>query len=466
MKMRAPGMTLMKMPVFTWNILVTNVLIMLSFPVLTVTLALLTMDRYLGMHFFTNGMGGNMMLYPNLFWIWGHPEVYIVILPAFGMFSEIVSTFSQKRLFGYHTMVYATCAIAVLSFAVWLHHFFTMGAGSNVNAVFGIATMIIAVPTGVKIFNWLFTMYRGRLQLTTPILWTLAFIAYFSIGGMTGVLLAVPPADFVLHNSEFLIAHFHNMLIPGALFGYFAGYAYWFPKMFGFRLDEKWGKRAFWGWVIGFGLAFMPLYALGFMGMPRRLEHYTNPTWHSLLEVAMVGTVFILAAIIMQGIQLFVSIKNRAALRDPTGDPWNGHTLEWSLSSPPAFYNFAVTPTIEELDAFTDMKEKGIAYQRPAKYEDIHMPKNTSIGFIIGVLAFLFGFAMIWHIWWLALAGALGMLISVLVRASSDDVDYYVPAAEVERIENERFRQIEASIKTPPTPYAGAVLPPNFAHQV
>jgi len=275
----------------------------------------------------------------------------------------------------------------------------------------------------------------------------------------------VPPADFVLHNSEFLVAHFHNMLIPGALFGYFAGYAYWFPKMFGFRLDEKWGKRAFWAWVVGFGLAFMPLYALGFMGMPRRLDHYTNPAWQPLLEVAMVGTVLVLAGIILQGIQLFVSIRNRDALRDATGDPWNGHTLEWSLSSPPPFYNFAITPTVEELDAFADMKEKGVAYRRPAQYEDIHMPKNTSIGFIIGMFAFAFGFAMIWHIWWLAIAGALGMLVSVLVRASSEDTDYYVKAAEVERIENAHFRALESSSKAPPVPFSGTVVPPTFAHQ-
>lgn len=465
MKMRAPGMTLMKLPVFSWTILVTNVLIMLSFPILTVTLALLTLDRYFGMHFFTNGMGGNMMMYPNLFWIWGHPEVYIIILPAFGMFSEVVSTFAQKRLFGYKSMVYATAAIGVLSFTVWLHHFFTMGAGANVNAFFGITTMIIAVPTGVKIFNWLFTMYRGRVQMTTPILWTLAFIIYFSIGGMTGVLLSVPPADFVLHNSEFLIAHFHNMLIPGALFGYFAGYTYWFPKMFGFRLDETWGKRAFWAWSVGFGVAFMPLYALGFMGMPRRLEYIDNPVWHSLLQVAMVGTVLILLGILMQGIQLYVSIRNREALRDTTGDPWNAHTLEWATSSPPAFYNFAVTPVVEELDAFTDMKEKGKAYQRPSSYAEIHMPKNTSLGLVIGALAFVFGFAMVWHIWWLGAIGAIGMIATVMLRASMTDLDYYVPVAEVERIENARFKQLQSSTKAAEVSDSDSVLPGKLAHQ-
>ena len=461
-KMRAPGMTYMKMPVFTWAIFVTTALIMMAFPVLTVTLGLLTLDRYLGMHFFTNNLGGNLMMFPNLFWIWGHPEVYIVILPAFGMFSEVVATFSQKRLFGYHSMIYASIAIGVLSFAVWLHHFFTIGAGADVNAFFGIATMIIAVPTGVKIFNWLFTMYRGRVQFTTPVLWTLAFIVTFTIGGMTGVLMSVPAADFVLHNSEFLVAHFHNMLIPGALFGYFAGYAYWFPKAFGFRLDEKWGKRAFWAWAIGFLVAFMPLYALGFMGMPRRLSHYDNPAWQPYLEVAAAGAAIIFVGIVCQVMQLIVSIKNRAALRDVTGDPWNGHTLEWAVASPPPFYNFAEIPVVHDLDAFTDMKEKGIAYQRPAKYRDIHMPRNTPAGFIIGMFAFSFGFAMIWYIWWLALASAFGMLITLIVRSLNDNVDYYVPAAEVERIENEHHRQMAdagaTGVNAEPAPY--------FAHQV
>ncbi|MDE1943092.1 MAG: cytochrome o ubiquinol oxidase subunit I [Betaproteobacteria bacterium] len=444
LRMRAPGMTMMKLPVFSWTILVTNVLIMLSFPVLTVALALLTLDRYLGMHFFTSDLGGNQMMFLNLFWIWGHPEVYIVILPAFGMFSEVVSTFSGKRLFGYHSMVYATVAIAVLSFVVWLHHFFTMGAGANVNAFFGIATMVIAVPTGVKVFNWLFTMYKGRVEFTTPVLWTLGFIITFCIGGMTGVLLSVPPADFVLHNSEFLVAHFHNMLIPGALFGYFAGYAFWFPKAFGFRLDEKWGKRAFWLWLVGFYLAFMPLYALGFMGMPRRLVHYNNPAWQPYLLVAAAGTLVILAAIVCQAVQLVVSIRNREALRDVTGDPWNGRTLEWAVASPPPFYNFAHIPHVQSLDAFTDMKDRGVAYEVPASYQDIHMPRNTAVGVVLGGIAFAFGFSMIWHIWWLALGAAVGALGALVLRSADDSVDYILPAQDVARMERER-RQLLAA---------------------
>ena len=445
LKLRAPGMNLMRMPIFVWTALCSSVLMLFSFPVLTAALSMVTLDRYLGMHFFSNDFGGNMMMYANLFWIWGHPEVYIVVLPAFGIYSEVAATFSSKRLFGYTSMVYATAAIMVLSFSVWVHHFFTMGATPNVNIFFGVATMIIAVPTGVKIFNWLFTMYRGRVRFTTPMLWTLGFITTFAIGGMTGVLLAAPPADFVLHNSLFLVAHFHNVLIPGALFGYLAGYSYWFPKAIGFPLDEKWGKRAFWSWLIGFYLSFIPLYILGFMGMPRRMAHYDNPAWQPYLIIAAVGAVVILLAAVCQIIQLIVSIKARQSTRDLTGDPWDGRTLEWATASPPAVYNFAVVPVVHDIDAFTDMKEKSIAYSKPVHYEDIHMPKNSACGVIIGILAFIFGFAMIWHIWWLALAGVFGILITVIARASDDDSHYTITAAEVEVLENENLRHMLAA---------------------
>jgi cytochrome o ubiquinol oxidase subunit I len=450
LKMRAPGMTLMRMPMFVWTTFVTNVLMIFAFPVLTVALALVTLDRYLGMHFFTNSLGGNMMMYANLFWIWGHPEVYIVVLPAFGIFSEVVATFSGKRLFGYTSLVYASVAIMVLSFSVWVHHFFTMGAGPDVNVFFGISTMMIAVPTGVKIFNWLFTMYRGRIRFTTPMYWTLGFLTTFAIGGMSGVLMSVPPADYVVHNSLFLIAHFHNVLIPGALFGFFAGYSYWFPKAIGFRLVEKWGKYAFWCWLIGFYLAFMPLYVLGFMGMPRRMEHYGNQDWQPYLLIAAGGVAVILMGIIFQMIQLVVSIKQRHATRDMTGDPWDGRTLEWATSSPPAVYNFAIPPVVHDIDAFQDMKEQGIAYKQPDQYHNIHIPKNAANGFIIGVSAFVFGFAMIWYIWWLAILGALGMLSTVIARSTDDDMHYILSAAEVERIENQRYRQLTtAAAKRP-----------------
>ena len=442
LRMRAPGMTLMRMPMFVWTTFFTFVLMAFAFPVLTVALGLLTLDRYLGMHFFTNALGGNIMMYVNLFWIWGHPEVYIVILPAFGVFSEVVATFSGKRLFGYRSMVYATAAIMVLSFSVWVHHFFTMGAGPDVNIFFGLTTMMIAIPTGVKIFNWLFTMFRGRIRFTTPMYWTLGFIATFAVGGMAGVLLSVPPADYVLHNSLFLIAHFHTMLIPGSLFGFFAGYTYWFPKAFGFPLNEKLGKWAFWAWLIGFDLAFVPLYVLGLMGMPRRMEHYANPAWQPYLIVAAGGVAVILIGILLQLIQLAVSIRQRHATRDLTGDPWNGRTLEWATASPPAVYNFAKTPVVHDIDAFMDMKEKGIAYRQPDRYHDIHMPKNTAKGLINGALVFVFGFAMVWYVWWLAILSVLGIIFTLIVRASDDDTDYIVPADEVERIENRRFRQL------------------------
>ena len=331
-KMRAPGMTLMKMPIFTWTALVTNVLIVAAFPVLTATLALLGADRYLDTHFFTNDGGGNAMFYVNLIWIWGHPEVYILILPAFGVFSEIVATFARKKLFGYASMVYATSAIGILSFIVWLHHFFTMGSGANVNAFFGIATMIISIPTGVKVFNWLFTMYKGRIQFKSPMYWTMGFMVTFVIGGMTGVILAIPAVDFVLHNSLFLIAHFHNVIIGGVLFGYVAGLVYWFPKSFGFSLDEKWGKRSFWCWLVGFYLAFMPLYVLGFMGMTRRMQSYENPAWQPWLIVAAIGAVVIAAGIACMLIMIVVSIINRNKNLDLTGDYWGtGRTLELSL---------------------------------------------------------------------------------------------------------------------------------------
>ena len=439
LKRRAPGMTLMRMPMFTWTALCASVLMVFAFPGITVTSALLGLDRTLGMHFFTNDGGGNMMNYANLFWIWGHPEVYILILPAFGIYSEVVATFSGKRLFGYETLVYATAAIAVLSFLVWLHHFFTMGASANVNAFFGLATMVIAVPTGVKIFDWLFTIYRGRVRFSQEMHWTLGFIVTFVIGGVTGVLLAMPPADYLMHNTTFLVAHFHNMLIPGALFGYFAGYQYWFPKAIGFKLDERWGKAAFWCWIVGFYLAFMPLYALGFMGMPRRLEHYDNPAWQPYLIVAAIGAVIIFIGLILMVVQLVVSARQREKLSDPTGDPWNGRTLEWLTASPPAAYNFAVIPEVHDRDAFLDMKRRRIAYRQPAAYQDIHLPRSTSAGIFLGGFSFLLGFAAVWHIWWLAGLAFLGAVTTLLMRSFDDDTEFVVPAATVKQIETKRL---------------------------
>jgi cytochrome o ubiquinol oxidase subunit 1 len=413
LKLRAPGMTYMRMPVFCWTALASNMLIVAAFPILTATFGMLLLDRYVGMHFFTNDGGGNAMLYFNLIWAWGHPEVYILILPAFGVFSEVIATFSGKPLFGYRSMVLATLAICVLSFMVWLHHFFTMGAGANVNAVFGVMSMIIAVPTGVKVFNWLFTLYRGRVRFEVPVLWALGFMVTFVIGGLTGVLLAVPPADFVLHNSLFLVAHFHNVIIGGVLFGGMAGYYYWFPKAFGFVLDRRLGVVSFWCWLIGFYLAFMPLYVLGLLGMTRRLQHYADVSWQPYLIVAEVGAVVILCGIVATIAQLVVSIRTRARRRDLTGDPWNARTLEWSTASPPPAYNFAVLPEVESLDAFWAMKRR-----RPVvpaeRYEAIEMPRNSPNGFITAFFAVVTGFALIWHIWWLAILG-LGCAVLTLL---------------------------------------------------
>jgi cytochrome o ubiquinol oxidase subunit 1 len=436
LKRRAPGMRLMTMPMFTWTALCTSILMVFAFPSLTVACALLGLDRTLGMHFFTNGDGGNMMNYANLFWLWGHPEVYILILPAFGIYSEVVATFAAKTLFGYRSMVFSVAVITLLSFGVWLHHFFTMGASADVNAFFGITTMLIAVPTGVKIFNWLFTIWGGRLRVTTPVLWTIGFIVTFVIGGLTGVLLAVPPVDYLMHNTTFLVAHFHNMLIPGALFGYFAGYQYWFPKAFGFRLEEKWGRRAFWAWIIGFYLAFMPLYVLGFMGMPRRMEHYDPAGWQPYLLVAELGAVSIGLGIAFLAIQLIASIRKRARLRAGP-DPWDGRTLEWSISSPPPHYNFAVIPRVHGIDAFWAMK-KGAANEKPARLHDIIMPENSSAGLFLGALSFVFGFAMIWYIWWLAGAAGIAMWIPLLARSFGEDPGHRIPASKIEKTESRR----------------------------
>jgi cytochrome o ubiquinol oxidase subunit I len=438
LKIHAPGMTYMRMPMFCWTSLASSLLMVAAFPILTATLAMLILDRYLGFHFFTNEAGGNVMMFMNLIWAWGHPEVYILILPAFGIFSEVISTFSRKPLFGYRSMVMATLVICILSFTVWLHHFFTMGAGADVNAIFGIASMIIAVPTGVKVFNWLFTMYGGRVVYASPILWSLGFMVTFVLGGMTGVLLAVPPADFLLHNSLFLVAHFHNVIIGGVLFGAFAGYTYWFPKAFGFRLHEGLGKAAFWFWIIGFYVAFMPLYVLGLLGMTRRMQHYDVPAWHPWLVIAAFGAALILTGIVLQIVQLTVSIRRREALADTTGDPWNGRSLEWATSSPPPAFNFAVLPHVEGEDAYWGIKERARQQAHlgaEPEYSDIEMPRNSATGFICAFFATFMGFALIWHIWWMVALGAVGAYATFVVFAWRDRVEDVIPAEEVARLD-------------------------------
>lgn len=443
-KMRAPGMSMMKMPVFTWTSLCTNVLIVAAFPVLTAVLLLLSLDRYAGTNFFTNDLGGNPMMYVNLIWIWGHPEVYILILPCFGIFSEIVSTYSGKRLFGYASMVYATVVITILSYLVWLHHFFTMGSGASVNSFFGITTMIISIPTGAKIFNWLFTMYRGRIRFEVPMLWTIGFMVTFTIGGMTGVLLAVPPADFVLHNSLFLIAHFHNVIIGGVLFGLFAGINFWWPKAFGFKLDPFWGKCSFWFWITGFFFAFMPLYVLGLMGVTRRMSHFEDQSLQIWFVIAAFGAVLIAIGIACMLIQFAVSIRRRHELRDETGDPWQGRTLEWSTSSPPPDYNFAFTPVVHDNDAWHDMKQRG--YQRPTSgFLAIHMPKNTAAGVVIAGLSTLCAFALIWQMWLVAGVSFVAMLIAAIVHTFNYKRDYYIPAEQVTATEAKRTQQLAAA---------------------
>jgi cytochrome o ubiquinol oxidase subunit I len=437
-KMRRPGMTMMRMPMFAWSVMGSMSLVIFAFPILTATLAMLSLDRLIGTHFFTSDFGGNPMMYVNLIWSWGHPEVYILILPAFGVFSEVVPTFSQKRLFGYTSMVIAIWGIVLLSFLVWLHHFFTMGAGADVNAFFGIMTMIIAVPTGVKIFNWLFTMYRGRIRFTTPMLWFLGFVGTFTLGGAAGVILAVPPIDFQVHNSLFLVAHFHTMIVGGVLFGYFSALTYWFPKIFGFKLNERLGRYAFWCWLVGFLMAFVPLYILGLMGATRRIDHYdASLGWQQLFIVAAGGVALICAGVFFQLLQVVVSIRQRQQNRDLTGDPWKARTLEWATSSPAPVYNFALMPEVTSRDAFWAMKHSRDKTEEPV-YESILMPRNSPLAIVIAGFSFLAGFGLIWHIYWLALIGLLGVISTVIYRSTDENTEYRISAATVRKIEQAR----------------------------
>lgn len=441
LKMRAPGMSLLKMPPFTWGSLCSMIMVVSVFPLLTMTIFLLFFDRYFGTHFFTTDGGGNPMMYTNLIWMWGHPEVYIIMLPSFGIFTEIVSTFSRKPIAFYKSNIVSMIAISNISLLVWLHHFFTMGAGANVNSAFGLATILISVPTSALVISWIATMYKGRVRFKTPMIWVMGFMTIFGIGGITGVLLGIPPVDFQLHNSLFLVAHFHSTAIGGVLFGIFAGLNYWAPKMFGFRLNERIGRYAAWLWIIGFFVAFMPLYALGLMGATRRLNTYDSSTgWQPFFIIAFIGGLIIAAAVTMQVIQIIASIKQRKQLADTTGDPWDARTLEWSLPSPPMPYNFAAIPEVTVRDVFWKMKQEG----RPhLPQHDIHMPKNTAAGIYISILAFMGGFGLVWEINWMAVVAIVGIIVVFIRKAFDDHSEYTLPAAEVTKLEAERIKQTE-----------------------
>ncbi|MGI9370770.1 MAG: cbb3-type cytochrome c oxidase subunit I [Ruegeria sp.] len=432
-KLRAPGMKFMRLPMFCWTVICSSILIIFAMPPLGVAALLLAADRYLDFHFFTNDLGGNMMNYANLFWLFGHPEVYLLVLPAYGIFSEVFATFSAKRLYGYPSLVIATMCIAVLSFTVWLHHFFTMGQSALINAVFGIATMLIAIPTGVKIYDWMATLFRGRIRFSLPMLYGLSFLILFVIGGLTGVILANPTVDFQVHNTLFLVAHFHNALLPGVLFGMLAGYNYWFPKAFGFRLNEVWGRVSVLLWTAGFLLTFMPLYAVGLMGMPRRSFSYSDPSFHPFMIVAVIGALVITCGLFSILIQLWVSIRDRDKAAVPIGDPWDGRTLEWSIPAPPPPYNFAVIPDVTDRDNFAAAKERGAAYVSPADYQDIAMPKNTPVGFVLCVLSGVWMFALVWWIWWLAALITVLIVLSIIVWSFNTDTEEVIPAAEVRK---------------------------------
>lgn len=433
LKMRAPGMTLLRMPIFTWSTLVTSIIIVFAFPILTVALALMTFDRLFGSHFFTLSGEGLDMLWANLFWLWGHPEVYIVILPAFGIFSEIISTFSRKTLFGYKAMVYSMIIIAALSFLVWVHHFFTMGTGALVNSVFSITTMAIGIPTGVKIFNWLFTMYKGRIQFTTPMLWSLGFIVNFVIGGVTGVMLAMAAADYQYHNTYFLVAHFHYVLIAGTVFACFAGFHYWYPKMFGHKLNEKIGKWCFWLFMIGFNVCFMPMYFLGLAGMPRRIYTYDPESgWFSLNFVATIGAFLMGAAFILLVYNIYYSIRRQKP--EVSGDPWDGRTLEWATDGAiPPHYNFAVIPKVTGLDAFWRLKKEKQRERIDDAILPIHMPSHSGKPFMMSVFFFISGFGLVFEWFWVGIVGAVGVLVIMILRSLECDKGYYVSVEEIKR---------------------------------
>ncbi|WP_406946016.1 cytochrome aa3 quinol oxidase subunit I [Halobacillus sp. SY10] len=435
LKMRAPGMKLFHMPIFTWSTLVTCFIIVFAFPILTVALALLTIDRIFGAQFFTLTGEGLPMMWANLFWMWGHPEVYIVILPAFGIFSEVIATFAKKRLFGYNVMVWSMIVIALLSFLVWVHHFFTMGAGAFVNSVFSVSTMLIAVPTGVKIFNWLATLYKSKIEFTVPMLWSLAFIPSFILGGVTGVMLGMAAADYQFHNSYFLIAHFHYVLIAGTVFACFAGLVFWYPKMFGHKMNERLGKWAFWLFFFGFHVCFFPQYFLGLDGMPRRLFITNVAEWLPLNVISTVGAFGMGLGFIVFVYNVYYSF--RYSERETTGDSWNGNgrTLEWATTTPVPYYNFATVPYVDEIDPYIRMKEEGKTTFEEDKVKPIHMPSYTGQPFIMMAFLGLASFGLVFEWMYVAVFGLIGAVFMMIRRSFDYDDGYYVPVEEIKRTE-------------------------------
>ncbi|MCF6136536.1 cytochrome aa3 quinol oxidase subunit I [Pseudalkalibacillus berkeleyi] len=435
LKMRAPGMTLMKMPMFTWSAFIANVIIVFAFPVLTVALAFGTMDQLFGTQFFTLDNGGMAMLWANLFWVWGHPEVYILILPAFGIYSEIISTFSKRNLYGYKSMVASMVLISVLSFVVWAHHFFTMGQGAMANSIFSITTMAIAVPTGVKIFNWILTLWKGKIEFTTPMLYSILFIPLFTLGGVTGVMLAMSAADYQYHNTMFLVAHFHNVIIPGVVFAMLAGLTYYWPKMFGFMLNERIGKWTAWLLSIGFLLAFMPMYVTGLDGQARRMYTYSESTGFGPMNmVSFVGAAIMAIGFVLIVYNIYYSV--RYASRDISADPWDARTLEWATHTPVPHYNFAITPEVASSEAYWDYKKKNHELYK-GDYEKIHMPNNSGIPFVMSCIFFGWGFSLIFSLWIPAIITTIGIFVCMTLRSFEKDHGHYVSVKEIEDTESE-----------------------------
>jgi cytochrome c oxidase subunit 1 len=432
--MRAPGMSMMKMPLFTWSSFVASALILFAFPALTVGLFLLMFERLFGASYFIPDVGGNVVIWQHLFWIFGHPEVYILILPAFGIFSEVLTTFSKKRLFGYSAMVFATILIGFLGFMVWAHHMFTVGMGPVANAIFAVATMAIAVPTGIKIFNWLLTIWGGRIRFTTANLFALAFIPSFVLGGVTGVMLAASAANYQLHDTYFVVAHFHYVIIGGVVFGIFSGAFYWWPKMFGYMLNEKLGKWFFWLFAIGFHLTFFVQHFLGLMGMPRRVASYLdNQGLNDLNFISTIGALMMAVAFILLLVNVFVSINNKAV-----SDPWDGRTLEWAVPTPVPEYNFAQIPVAREIDAFWHEKMQGNKKMPVSEpLGDIHMPNGSILPLLISIGLFVASFGLIYHNYWVVAIG-LGITFgSMIVRSVKEDHGYHITLEELQQDKDE-----------------------------